>query len=49
LDPKLAAALYGRGVAKLKKGDGAAAKSDIAAAQAIKKDVDAEYAGYGIH
>jgi hypothetical protein len=45
----LATALYGRGYAKQKKGDANGAKSDIAAAQAIKKDIDAEYARYGIH
>ena len=49
LDPKLPTALYGRGYAKLKKGEIANAKSDIAAAQAIKKDIEAEYARYGVH
>jgi tetratricopeptide (TPR) repeat protein len=49
IDTKLASALYGRGYAKMKKGDVAGGKSDIAAAQVIKKDIEAEYAGYGIH
>jgi tetratricopeptide (TPR) repeat protein len=49
LDPKLASALYGRGLAKSKKGDAAGSKSDIGAAEAIKRDVDAEYARYGVH
>jgi len=48
LDPKLPSALYGRGFAKQKKGDAAGGKSDIAAAQAIKQDIAAEYAGYGL-
>ena len=34
LDPKLAGALYGRGVAKMKKGDKAGGSADIAAAKA---------------
>jgi tetratricopeptide (TPR) repeat protein len=49
IDSKLPGALYGRGYAKQKKGDAAGAKSDIAAARAIKKDVEAEFAVYGIH
>jgi tetratricopeptide (TPR) repeat protein len=49
LDPKLASSLYGRGVAKSRKGDVAGSKSDIAAARAIKQDVEAEYANYGVH
>jgi len=48
LDPKLASALYGRGFAKSKKGNAAGSKSDIAAAQAIKADVDADYARFGV-
>ncbi len=48
LDPKLPTALYGRGYAKLKKGQAANAKSDIAAAQAIRKNIEAEYADYGV-
>ena len=49
LDPKLPSALYGRGFAKSKKGDAAGSKTDIGAAQAIKRDVEAEYAQYGVH
>ena len=49
LDPKLASSLYGRGFAKSKKGDAAGSKTDIAAAQAIKRDVETEYARYGVH
>ena len=49
LDPKTTKiALYGRGIAKSKKSDAAGAKSDIGAAQALKRDVDAEYARYGV-
>jgi hypothetical protein len=49
LDPKLPTALYGRGYAKLKKGDATGGKTDIAAAQTINKDIEADYSGYGIH
>ena len=38
LAPKIAGALYGRGLAKLKKGDAAAGEADIAAAKAIQTD-----------
>lgn len=48
LDPKLASSLYGRGVAKQRKGDSAGAKTDIAAAQAINQNISAEYTGYGL-
>jgi hypothetical protein len=47
-DAKLPSALYGRGFAKSKKGNAAGSKSDIAAAQAIKADVGAEYARFGV-
>jgi tetratricopeptide (TPR) repeat protein len=48
LDPKPASAQYGRGLAKLKKGDAIGSKSDIAAVQAIRQNIAAEYAGYGV-
>jgi hypothetical protein len=47
LNPNLAAALYGRGVAKLKNEDGTGA-ADIAAAKAIQADIAEEYARYGV-
>ena len=47
LDPKFAGSLYVRGLAKRKKGDPSAAE-DIAAAKALRDNVDAEYASYGI-
>ena len=36
LNPKLAASLYGRGLAKLKKGDTGGGNADITAAKAIQ-------------
>ena len=46
--PKLASALYGRGLAKLKKGDASGGNADIAAAGAIEAKIDAQFAHYGV-
>jgi hypothetical protein len=46
--PEGASSLYGRGLAKLKKGDRAAADADVAAAKVIKADIAEELARYGI-
>ena len=48
VDPKLANSLYGRGIAKRKKGDESGAESDMAAARAIKADISEEFRHYGI-
>ena len=48
LRPELASALYGRGLAKLKKGETAAGSADIKAANAIKPNVAEEFAHYGV-
>jgi tetratricopeptide (TPR) repeat protein len=48
LDPKLAGALYGRGVAKMKKNDRAGGSADIASAKSMRSDIEAEYSRYGI-
>jgi tetratricopeptide (TPR) repeat protein len=48
LDPRLADALYGRGIAKLKKGDTTGGKSDIAAAKALKATITVDFSRYGI-
>jgi hypothetical protein len=48
VNPKEASSLYGRGVAKLKKGDSNAGNSDIAAAKAIQADIAEEFARYGV-
>jgi len=47
LDPKLAGALYGRGIAKTKKGDKTGG-NDISAARTIKGNIGDEFAQYGI-
>ena len=47
-NPKIANALYGRGLAKRKKGDESGADSDLAAARAVYADIAAEFWHYGI-
>jgi tetratricopeptide (TPR) repeat protein len=48
-NPRLAGSLYGRGLAKRKKGDQAGGDADIAAAKAIQADIADEYAKYGMN
>ena len=46
--PRAAPALYGRGLAELKKGAKAEGEADIAAAKAIAPDLAAQYKRYGL-
>lgn len=48
ISPKQVNSLYGRGLAKLKKGDTAGGNADIAAAKAIQADIAEEFAEYGV-
>jgi hypothetical protein len=48
LNPKFAGALYGRGLAKQKKGDRTGAEADFAAAKTIRPDIAAEFAKFGV-
>jgi Tetratricopeptide repeat len=48
LDPKAGDGPYGRGMAKLKKGDSAGGNADIAAAKAIESDIAEQFVKYGI-
>ena len=48
INSRLPSSLYGRGLAKLKKGDRAGANADMAAAKAIKADIAQELARDGI-
>jgi hypothetical protein len=48
IDAKLATALYGRGSAKLKKGDTEGGNADIAAATAIEPKIAERMAEYGL-
>jgi Flp pilus assembly protein TadD len=47
-DPKLASALYGRGLAKLKNGDKAGGDADISAAKEIQAGIDDDFTRYGV-
>jgi tetratricopeptide (TPR) repeat protein len=47
-DPRLASALYGRGLAKRKKGDTAGGRADMAAATAIDPNIAGDFARYGV-
>lgn len=47
-DPKIASSLYGRGVAKRKKGDSAGGTVDMAAANLLDPGVAGEFASYGV-
>jgi tetratricopeptide (TPR) repeat protein len=49
LDPKLPNARYGRGFAKLKRGDPAGGNADIAAAKTVEPNIEGEFARYGLH
>jgi tetratricopeptide (TPR) repeat protein len=49
LDPKLASSQYGRGLAKLKKGDLTGGNADIAAAKTVEQNIVGEFARYGVH
>jgi len=48
IEPKNAAAVFGRGMAKLKKNDKAGGEADVAAAKAIKPDIAEEFARFGV-
>jgi tetratricopeptide (TPR) repeat protein len=48
-NPRLASSLYGRGLAKQKKGDQAGGDTDVAAARAIQADIADQYAKYGMN
>jgi tetratricopeptide (TPR) repeat protein len=47
-EPKLASALYGRGLAKLKKGDKVGSDADISAAEKIQETIGADFTRYGV-
>ena len=48
LEPELAGSLYGRGLAKLKSGNASDGNADIKAAIAIKVNIVADFARYGV-
>ena len=48
MEPNRPSALYGRGTAKLKKGDNSGGNSDIASAKAIEPDIADNFVVYGV-
>jgi tetratricopeptide (TPR) repeat protein len=48
IDGKMPTALYGRGIAKLKKGDLAGGNADVAAAKAAEPNIAGEFSHYGL-
>ncbi len=48
IDPKSASPLFGRGLARIRKGDQAAGQADIAAAKAIRSSIETEAARFGV-
>lgn len=49
LDPNRPLALYGRGLAKIRKGDKAGGEADRAAARALHAGIDGEFSRYGLN
>jgi hypothetical protein len=47
-EPKLASALYGRGLAKLKNGDKAGGNADISTAKTIQANIGDDFMRYGV-
>ena len=47
-EPKLASALYGRGLARLKKGDKVGSDADISAAKSIQAKIGDDFTRYGV-
>jgi tetratricopeptide (TPR) repeat protein len=47
--PKMASALYGRGLARLKKGDATGGNADLASAVKLEKTVADEFSRYGVN
>jgi tetratricopeptide (TPR) repeat protein len=49
LDPNRPLALYGRGLARIKRGDREGGEADRAAARALYAGIDREFTGYGMN
>ena len=48
LDANAAGSLYGRGIAKIKKGNETEGNADIKSAQALDPNITKRFSGYGI-
>jgi tetratricopeptide (TPR) repeat protein len=47
-EPTMATALYGRGLARIKKGDSAGGNADLAAAAKLEKKIAENFSQYGV-
>lgn len=48
INARLPGSLFGRGIAELRLGDGDRATADLAAARAMRRDIDAQFARFGL-
>jgi tetratricopeptide (TPR) repeat protein len=48
INGKLSRSLYGRGLAKLRKGDRSSGAADVSAAKVVNSDIVAEFTEYGL-
>lgn len=48
INDKLPGSLFGRGIAELRLGDGDRAAADLAAARAMRRDIDGQFARFGV-
>ena len=48
IEPKMATALYGRGLARIKKGDASGGNADVTAAKNLETKIAEDFSGYGV-
>jgi tetratricopeptide (TPR) repeat protein len=48
IEPKMASALYGRGLARIKKGDAAGGNADLVAAKNLETKIAEDFSNYGV-
>jgi tetratricopeptide (TPR) repeat protein len=48
IEPNMASALYGRGLARLKKGDTTGGNADVAAAKRVEAKIADDFSHYGV-
>ncbi|MFZ0402781.1 MAG: tetratricopeptide repeat protein, partial [Pseudolabrys sp.] len=48
IEPKMASALFGRGLARIKKGDTAGGNADVEAAKKLETKVADDFSSYGV-
>ena len=48
IEPKMASALYGRGLARIKKGDASGGNADVTAAKNLETKIAEDFSNYGV-